>query len=297
MLKKIKIEGLFKKFKYDIELKEEGITILTGPNGYGKTTILKIVYAFAIKNMAFFFQLPFSEIVLTQEETVIRLSKTEHDTIEIHSGNKKPIILKKESIVPKEIRRLLDNSPYRQIDENRWHDRRTGTIYTTENLINQLIEINDPEIQAKYYKKQMPEFVDVYLIREQRLIRKLTVSKRRTSPYYFDEEMRESFSNTIEEYAMELSKNIKDILANASKIGQELDSSFPRRLFDETTFVSEQEFNARYDVIKEKQKSLSLYGLSATKEDSHTSFKEENAKALLVYLNDTEKNSLFLMIC
>ena len=102
----------------------------------------------------------------------------------------------------------------------------------------------------------MPEFVDVYLIREQRLIRRFTVSKRRPSPYYFDEEMRESFSNTIEEYAMELSKNIKDILANASKIGQELDSSFPRRLFDETTFVSEQEFNTRYDVIKEKQKSL-----------------------------------------
>ena len=289
MLKKIKIESIFNKFKYDIELKEEGITILTGPNGYGKTTILKIVYAFAIKNMAFFFQLPFSEIALTQEETTIRLSKTEHDTIEIHSGNKKPIILKKESIASKEMRRLLDNSPYRQIDENRWLDRRTGTIYTTENLINQLIE-NDPEIQAKYYnKKQIPEFVDVYLIREQRLIRKFTVSKRRTSPYYFDEEIRENFSNTIEEYAMELSKNIKDILANASKIGQELDSSFPRRLFDETTFVSEQEFNARYDVIKEKQKSLSLYGLSATEEDSHTSFKEENAKALLVYLNDTEK--------
>jgi len=54
MLKKIKIEGLFNKFNYEIEFKE-GITILTGPNGYGKTTILKIIYAFAVKNMAFFF--------------------------------------------------------------------------------------------------------------------------------------------------------------------------------------------------------------------------------------------------
>ncbi|MEZ4524993.1 MAG: AAA family ATPase [Desulfobacterales bacterium] len=97
------------------------------------------------------------------------------------------------------------------------------------------------------------------------------------------------FSSTIEEYAKELSKKIKDILAYASKIGQELDSSFPRRLFDETGQVSEDEFNQRYNVIKEKQNSLSLYGLSAVKEDSHTSFKPENAKALLVYLNDTEK--------
>jgi predicted ATP-binding protein involved in virulence len=44
-LKNIKIEKLFGQFDYDIELnQEEGITILTGPNGYGKTTVLNIVY-------------------------------------------------------------------------------------------------------------------------------------------------------------------------------------------------------------------------------------------------------------
>ncbi len=35
-IKIIKITKLFNLFDYDIELKEEGITILTGPNGYGK---------------------------------------------------------------------------------------------------------------------------------------------------------------------------------------------------------------------------------------------------------------------
>lgn len=288
MLKNIKIEGLFNKFDYDIELKEEGITILTGPNGYGKTTILKIIHAFAIKNLVFFFQLPFTKIILTQEKTEIRLSKTEHDTLEIQSGNEKTKSYKKSDIMHKEIRRLLASSPYRQIDENLWHDRRTDTSYSTENLINQLIE-NDPEIQAKYYKKQMPDFVYVYLIKEQRLIRKATVSRRRNTPLFFEEEMREIFSSTIEEYATELSKNIKETLANASKIGQELDSTFPRRLFDETKQVSAGEFKERYDIIKEKQKSLSFYGLSATREDSYPSFKEENAKALLVYLDDTGK--------
>ncbi len=277
MLKKIKIEGLFNKFNYEIEFKE-GITILTGPNGYGKTTILKIIYAFAVKNMAFFFQLPFTNITLTQEKSEIRLSKKEHDTLEIQWENKKPLIIKKEAIISKEIRRSLEGSPYRQVDENRWLDRRTGSFLTTEEIISQF----DPDIQSKHYKKQMPEFVDVYLIREQRLIRRVTANRRRNTPHYYEEELRENFSSTIEEYAKELSMNIKDILANASKIGQELDSSFPRRLFDETMHVSEDEFNNRYNVIKEKQKSLSLYGLSATKEDSHTSFKEENAKALSI---------------
>jgi predicted ATP-binding protein involved in virulence len=45
-LSRIKIEGLFGQFDYDITLnQEEGITILTGPNGYGKTTILNIIWS------------------------------------------------------------------------------------------------------------------------------------------------------------------------------------------------------------------------------------------------------------
>jgi ABC-type lipoprotein export system ATPase subunit len=40
----ISIEKLFGQFDYNIEFnQEEGITILTGPNGYGKTTILNII--------------------------------------------------------------------------------------------------------------------------------------------------------------------------------------------------------------------------------------------------------------
>ena len=79
------------------------------------------------------------------------------------------------------------------------------------------------------------------------------------------------------------------MLAYASKLGQELDSSFPKRLFDETNGLSEEEFKKRYDVIQDKQKALQSYGLSKTTEDSRPFFKPENAKALLVYLNDTEK--------
>lgn len=248
MLRNIKIEGLFNKFSYDIELKKEGITILTGPNGYGKTTILKIIHAFAIKNLAFFFQLPFEKILLIQENNEICLSKT-GDTIEIQSGS---------ALVP---------TSYKRNDESE-HD-----------------------------KKQIPDIGNAYFIREQRLIKKREKKRgadRRRWELAAEEfaaglNEENNFASTIEAYAKELSLNIKNTLSEASKIGQELDSSFPRRLFDETRQVSEAEFNDRYNIIREKQKSLSMYGLSVFKADSRTSFKEENAKALLVYLNDTEK--------
>jgi predicted ATP-binding protein involved in virulence len=45
-LSAIKIENLFGQFDYDITLnQDDGITILTGPNGYGKTTILNIIWS------------------------------------------------------------------------------------------------------------------------------------------------------------------------------------------------------------------------------------------------------------
>ena len=34
------VKKLFGKFNYKFKLKKSGITIITGPNGFGKTTIL-----------------------------------------------------------------------------------------------------------------------------------------------------------------------------------------------------------------------------------------------------------------
>jgi predicted ATPase len=44
-IKRIEIKGLFGFLNYDIELSGKGIDIITGPNGSGKTTILRLVKA------------------------------------------------------------------------------------------------------------------------------------------------------------------------------------------------------------------------------------------------------------
>lgn len=310
MLKRITINGLFNQFDYEIELKPEGLTILTGPNGYGKTTILKILDALAVKNLAFFFQLPFCKIILDREHDKICLSKTNQTEVQPNSSEfldntRKPLKVISETLeirwgddnllsytaandlMTNSIRQYLGSSGYK-IDGDYWIDRKTGIRYTTGNLFLLLNE-NIPEFRAKHTADQMPDIGAIYFINDQRLTRKITDHRRRDTAYYLDNEIRENFNNVIEECANELSQTMQAVLANASKIGQELDSSFPRRLFEATTLVGEAEFERRYDAIKEKQKALRLYGLSATKEDSQTSFKEENAKALHVYLNDTEQ--------
>jgi predicted ATP-binding protein involved in virulence len=281
-------------FDYNIEFKEEGITILTGPNGYGKTTVLKILDALALQNGFFFIRLLFKRITL-------RLSNGNTITLDKQGNNEILITTDKSKLVRwnhKSLDKALRHLPYfRPIDENNWMDMRTDEIYNTDSLL-QKISFEFPEhvdeFQISKFPK-LPKIPSVYFIREQRLLRPVPdtrMGQRQRQMSLFESHRDKgisAFSNTIEEYAKELRENIKETLAKSSQINQELDSSFPRRLFDQQQDISEEEFNKRFDKVKDIQKALSEYGLSDIKEDSHPTYKLENAKALYVYINDAEK--------
>lgn len=288
MLTSIKIEKLFDIFDYDIEFKKEGITILTGPNGYGKTTVLKILDALATQNGFFFIRLLFKKIVLRLSNgNTITLDKQGGSEILITTNKLKPIRWNSK-FLEKTLKRL---HYFHQIDENRWIDQRTDDIYNTDTLL-QKVMLEFPEFVDELPSNEFPKIPAVYFIRAQRLLRPVPDTKmrqkQRSFEFSLDKEV-SAFSNTIEEYAKELRENIKETLARSSQINQELDSSFPRRLFDQQQDIPEEEFTKRFDKVKGIQKALSEFGLSDIKEDSHPTYKSENAKALDVYINDAEQ--------
>lgn len=53
-LKRILVENLFGLLNYDIGLDQSDTIIITGPNGYGKTMILKIIDNILSCNLEFF---------------------------------------------------------------------------------------------------------------------------------------------------------------------------------------------------------------------------------------------------
>lgn len=65
MLKSVKISKLFGTFNYSFSLKDEGISILTGPNGFGKSTILNVINSVYNENIDGMLKFPFTEIELT----------------------------------------------------------------------------------------------------------------------------------------------------------------------------------------------------------------------------------------
>jgi predicted ATP-binding protein involved in virulence len=318
-LKSIKIQKLFGLFDYNIELNNaKDLTILTGPNGYGKTTILNIIYNFFNQRFFYFQKLNFELISFSfAEEKRIDVTKTKgkeeveqiiqvinnqqrivHQSVETTDINMDLFVsnnlkgsfvynFESENRLAQELKRFF---PIRQLTPGLWIDERTGKQITLNEFLNEngnqlperIITFIDKQNNNKNTEiLQLLTETNVYLIKEQRLL-KQQVSDSRTI------NSNSSFINTIEEYAKELKNVIEQKQLEAYKKTQQLDSSFPKRLIECKEFLSESNFKTRFAELTKKQEQLKTFGISTTKQDV-TEFDEKTANVLTVYLEDSEK--------
>jgi len=285
MLKEIIIKDLFNTYNYDLNMKDNNLTIITGPNGYGKTTILKIISGLSHFDISFLLSLSFSEIHYEfDNRDPISIIKKKDELI-IYENNIELKKISKDNLknTLREISKIPFIAPY---DEGLWLDKRTNRIFNTEEL---LIFSDDYENLEKPFKinpfGNLHNIPIVYLIKEQRLIG----TKRRRREYSYSRYREDFSSNNVENYAEDLKRTIFEILAEFSKKAQDLDSSYPRRLFDQTKTISKNSFEKRYEKVKETQSLLKKYGFQTITLDDKPTFKSENSRALRVYLNDIEK--------
>lgn len=308
MLESIKIKKLFGLFDYHITLDtSENITILTGPNGYGKTTILNIIYHFFNQQFSYFQKLNFESISFEFSES---------KRMELTKKEKKAILTNNTAIFPRvytdihinffdsekkigtfiydsELRELIANElknffSLRQIEEDLWINTRTNEKISLNNFLN-LYKEQLPEHFISLIKKKQSEeknnpiiiflnSLNIYLIKEQRLLHKI----------FGRDKEEDTFLNTIELYAEELKKLIEEKQLEAYQITQKLDSSFPKRLIETKTVIDEATFKKRFAKLKDKQSKLQQFGIT-TVEQEIPDYNTESAKVLSVYLNDSEE--------
>ena len=122
LISNLKITGLFGRFNYNIELKDNNITILTGPNGFGKSTILKIILEISNLNLLYFFNLEFKEIII---------QCTDSNTISLKKQKNK-FLVNDEKIDNQNFKEyFFSQHRCTQIRPNKWLDRKTRKFYNS----------------------------------------------------------------------------------------------------------------------------------------------------------------------
>ena len=297
-INKIKIDKLFEIFDYTISLENsESLLLITGPNGFGKTMILNIIFSLFNRKFLFFQNLVFQriEITLDKKVSIVIFKRKEKDKSHVQFqflNNGKEIGAfdysdKLETDLIKNISRYL---PIGRLGENTWIDHRTEKVITIDTIINEYADQLPEEVSKNILKinsekvNEILNSIKVHLIREQRLFRKV----QNTEKNYREEKDQTIMIETIQTYAKELRQAISQASQQSFRISQQLDSSYPDRLLQEKNVLTEDEYTERFNNLKIKQEKLSNNGLYESKRQL-LGFSQEDSKALLVYLNDLEQ--------
>lgn len=287
----IEFKKLFGRFDYNVVLNKDGLTILTGPNGYGKSTILKSIESIGNGwvGILYFLSLDFKRIkVLFDNDKSIVVEKKD-DTLLIND------VLIKGDVFRHEIERILERRPFLlRLDEDTWVDRRRGIKYLTDEYLMDYIKDQQHKMQIdnaivftvelRQLMENMKELLgEIYFIREQRLIK---TNRNR--------EYEQEVVNIIEE----LPKKFRDLIGNVqqdySAISSKLDSTYPNRLFDNEEGINEDEYKLNMQEMTSKFEKMRKYDLSTMQMTTKFVFKEEHAKALKIYFDDfNEKYSVY----
>lgn len=298
-VKSVKIKNLFDIFDYNIEYPlDESVLIITGPNGFGKTQILNILYHLFNRKFLFFQNLVFDKIAIcfSNDVSIEILKNIQKDKNEVlfnfYERKKKIETIGYTTNIDKNLFRKLENYlPIRRIDTDSWIDHETDKVLSLDEVINKYADNLPNNIKSEFLNIQTKEAngildsINVHLIREQRLFKKVNSSERDFRRGARDQTI---MVETIESYSNELRDLISEQTQKSFVISQNLDSSYPNRLISETKKLRKEEYDKRFANLKEKQDKLMKIGLyENTQEDLE--YSKDDAKALLVYLNDLEK--------
>ncbi|MCG9717937.1 AAA family ATPase, partial [Vibrio alginolyticus] len=306
-LKSIKINKLFGNLDHHIELKDGGLTIIHGPNGCGKTTVLKLLTYLQKFNNQEVSSYNFKSIILTKSDgSKLLIEKAPFGT---DPKNKKHIL--KYSLPS-----AKKNIPTKYISsEKGWSNREISMFYhayiANENLeeltrkeFEYLVRTGELKLprfwEASKHRNsiesaEMPNWYKTFFedisfefIETHRLIRATKTSLTKDGKHN-----RNEFENVIEIYSEELKKTIDDITNKSAEISQQSERSFPARLLSpgEEFIESEEEVRAEYEKTQNKVKELMDIGIIDSEDTVPLPEKSlDNTETKVISLNLSDMN-------
>lgn len=308
----LKVNGLFGRFDHDIVFPEgQDITIITAPNGFGKTILLKTLDSIFNRKFHYFWKIPFDEIELAftsgKKITVLRDQGNlleEEDLIPRRTLSLKAsgfgdsdAVYKLSPSMPEADEAFLDRHlPVDRLAPDRWVDMQTDDIVPLEVILDRYSERLPKRILNSL---RMPEWIqelagilDVYLVETQRLLY-LDQEPEHRRPYG---RRGKNPPPVVERDARALSKIIGDLLQRYANESQKLDQTFPKRIiaFRDGNVGSEEEIRSSLLALSDRREELVSAGLlSSSISDPirpDDEFEDEGIRRMLaIYIEDTTK--------
>lgn len=232
----LKVVDLFNAFEYEINFSKSDVLFITGPNGYGKTTILDIINSIYSNDLDFFRKLPFKEIYAEFDNgSGININKI-HDEIKVVAYDDIGMVTHQNFFRESEVEEGITKQIYFVYDGNEKIELKQN------NNKNQVNNVLASGLTGGFFTVE-----NVFYIKAQRLHQSNKNEQR------------------IVELANDLSEKILEAALEAGVISQSLDSSFPNRLFSNLTefdsYTSSMNTGDRLIGLENIKKNYARYGL------------------------------------
>lgn len=317
-VREIWVKQLYGIFDHPIPLHlDERITIIHGPNGFGKTFILRMVVGLFSGRYGIFRKAPFREFgVRFDDDKVLRVTPRDQVTrsdsppppgaaraqtqleLSLHDGDAEVERVDLDKIDwhahregRAEIIHFLERrTPLARISATMWRDVSTGERMTLNEAVERYAHMLP--LQTDVPASKEPEWLTV--LRKQIPVR--FIQTHRLDSFTTDEVRHDEPGArvpTVKNYSDDLTREMQRVLANYAKKANQLDSTFPDRLFKLPTdeVLSSEQLVDKLIGLETKRARLNLLGFldpgEGLRPPEHALAR--NRDALSVYVRDVEE--------
>lgn len=275
-VKEISVADLFGIFNHRIPLNlEDRVTIVYGPNGFGKTVLLTMIHGLFRGAYSIFRSIPFGEFRVDLEDggfMSVRQKREQQDgeescelTIE-GPGRKR---FKPQATRPRDMRyfpasMIAELVPgLQRTGPREWLDVGTGQVLSRVDVLDRYGD-SLPDVR-RVRRQRTPEWlrnvqqaIDTHFVGTDRLLaRRGSARARRAEP---------QVTQAVVRYSEELAQRIQQTLARSGALSQSLDRTFPSRLVSRLSDgtqpqLAEDRLRRELAQLEEKRKRLTEAGL------------------------------------